>query len=488
MSSFKRRTPCKQVALPPGTRACPISTSTVLTSSGLPSLDDILGGGVPLSCSLAVLAPDSQTAYGELVQRYFVAQGIARRHRVCIVHEDALSFVKECMWMPTSSSNHPMPLVDEDDAVQNGEKIKIAWRYEQMKNFETTMRADGGLVTISLRSADHFCDTFDLTCRIPVSVLDEARDAKRLIPLNLTIDNNFELSMDGRIKQIKQVLATMPSTEVVRLCIPALGSPEWGEHCPAVRDIFLSRCSCLHSTQDILRFLYALRRLLRRYPHACACVSLAPHFCTDLWAGSGWVQKVGWVTDATISMSGFGGAHKLIFLFVSRFDGSPTANPALTALFPSHHGLVQIHKLPAPHSIIPTSDKCSTLRGLSSSAGASIGTGENNLAFKCMRKRLIFETMHLDFEGGMTERRTTPSSTAINLDVGPVHTHVGNTSTLASVAVEVEETSGDIKRALLEGHASQNTDSGATVTMPQQSKKAKKKVAFHSDKPDLYDF
>lgn len=354
------------------------------------------------------------------------------------------------------------------------------------------MRVDGGSVTISPRPADHFCDTFDLTCRIPVSVLDEACDGKRLILLNPTINNNQDLSMDGRIKQIKHVLATMPSTEVVRLCIPALGSPEWGDHCPAVRDAFLSKRSCPHGTQDILRFLYALRRLLRQYPHACACVSLAPHFCTDLWAGSGWVQKVGWVTDATISMSGFGGAHKLRFLFVSLCDDNPTANPTLTTLFPSHHGLVQVHKLPTPHSVIPTSDKCSTLRGLSSSAAASIGTGENNLAFKCMRKRLVFETMHLDFEGGMTERRTTPSSTAINLDVGLGHTHVGDkgdTSALASVGVEFEATSADIKSNSLEGRASsRNAESGATVSMPQKSKKAKKKVAFHADKPDLYDF
>lgn len=139
MSSFKRRTPSKHTALPPGTRTCSTSISTILTSSGISSLDDILGGGIPLSCSLAVLAPDSQSAYGELVQKYFITQGIANDHKVCIVHEDALSFVKECIWMPTPRSNHPTPLVDEDDAVQSGEKIKIAWRYEQMKKFETTV-------------------------------------------------------------------------------------------------------------------------------------------------------------------------------------------------------------------------------------------------------------------------------------------------------------------------------------------------------------
>lgn len=224
----------------------------------------------------------------------------------------------------------------------------------------------------------------------------------------------------------------------------------------------------------MLRFLYALRRMLRRYPHACACVSLAPHFCTDLWGGTGWIQKVGWMTDAAISLSGFGGAHELIFLCV-RVDDSAAANPAFTALFPSHHGLVQVHKLPAPHSILPTSDKYSTLRGLSSSAAANIGTGENNLAFKCTRKRLIFETMHLDLEGGVAERRTTPLSTAINLDAGLVHTHVTeNITGLASVAVELE---GGMKSRSLD------TECGGTRKL-----KAKKKVAFRAERPDLYDF
>jgi hypothetical protein len=31
---------------------------------------------------------------------------------------------------------------------------------------------------------------------------------------------------------------------------------------------------------------------------------------------------------------------------------------------------------------------------------------ENNIAFKCTRKRLVFETHHLDAEGGVGERRT----------------------------------------------------------------------------------
>ena len=79
------------------------------------------------------------------------------------------------------------------------------------------------------------------------------------------------------------------------------------------------------------------------------------------------------------------------------------ADPALSATFPSYHGLVTIHTLPAPHTVLPPSDKHSTLRG----SGVS---GENNIAFKCTRKRMLFETLHLDIEGGVGERRTTPRS------------------------------------------------------------------------------
>lgn len=73
-------------------------------------------------------------------------------------------------------------------------------------------------------------------------------------------------------------------------------------------------------------------------------------------------------------------------------------NPALAGLFPGHHGLVQTLRLPAPHTLLAPSDKFSQLRGLYA--------GENNLAFRCTRKRLLFETLHLDVEGGPGERRT----------------------------------------------------------------------------------
>ena len=139
MSSFKRKTGIK-TEVPVGTRPSPSSPSTFLTSTGIPSLDDILGGGLPLSCSALILAPDLHSAYGDLVHNYFLAQGLAVGHNLLLVGEDPLRVFEDCMWTP------PSFVAEEDkkelEADQQEEKIKIAWRYETMKQFQTTVESN----------------------------------------------------------------------------------------------------------------------------------------------------------------------------------------------------------------------------------------------------------------------------------------------------------------------------------------------------------
>ena len=143
MSSFKRRVTSKQSVQQRGTRIVP-GLSTVVTSTGIPSLDDILGGGLPLTCSQLILAPDVHSAYGELVQKYYVAQGLASGHTVVVVDDDARGFVEECMWTPgPSASTQTTAADDEEDesSKRHDTAIKIAWRYESMKQFQTTVSA-----------------------------------------------------------------------------------------------------------------------------------------------------------------------------------------------------------------------------------------------------------------------------------------------------------------------------------------------------------
>lgn len=101
-----------------------------------------------------------------------------------------------------------------------------------------------------------------------------------------------------------------------------------------------------------------------------------------------------------------------------------------------------------------------------------------------MRKRLIFETLHLDVEGGVGERRTTPATSAIALegarlpDLPTEETPKPKGVDVAAVEVRLE------KVELGVGHDAVPE----VVATPPKKAKAKKRVVFQSDRPDLYDF
>lgn len=217
---------------------------------------------------------------------------------------------------------------------------------------------------------------------------------------------------------------------------------------------------CRLQLKDILYFLHALRGLLRQHPNVCATICLCPHLATDSWGGLGWTKKMGWAVDACITLEAFTGEN---LGTVWNEINISIANPSLIAMFPSHHGLVRVHALPAPHTILAPSDKFSTLRGVASSASA--GGGENNLAFKCMRKRMLFETLHLDLEGGVGERRTTPATNTSTIERNKESDPRSKGEAVIRVAVEEERSAGILKKP-----------------------KTGKRVGFTSERPDLYDF
>jgi elongator complex protein 4 len=141
MSSFKRKDSSKQTTATvyPGTRASSASKLSIIASTGVVSLDDILGGGLPLSCLMLLAAPDVHSSYGELIQKYFTAQGLSDGHRVYIVGQDPDSFAKDIMWFPRSSTVSRDS--DEEGKAELSQKVKIAWRYEKMKQFQTIVES-----------------------------------------------------------------------------------------------------------------------------------------------------------------------------------------------------------------------------------------------------------------------------------------------------------------------------------------------------------
>jgi len=277
----------------------------------------------------------------------------------------------------------------------------------------------------------------------------------------------------------------------LRLSIPDLGDPRWGDPTPT----------------EILRFLYDLR-LIVRSTNVAVLVTLPPHLSSEppsflslsLTNADGWHQKIGFLTDGCLLFSSFG------------------ADPSLSTLFKTYHGAVRVIRAPSPHTLLAPSHKHSILRGLRASSSASTsssqvhtssvaagGTGENNLAFKCTRKRFVIETLHLDAEGGVGERRTSaPPSAALSHpavpESGDSHSHdehnkhVGlgsGTISHISSAHSGQPRYPTPPRSALEVaiHSASTISSPDMIQVQiQNQKKEKKKVAFHSDRPDLYDF
>lgn len=140
MSSFKRKTAQPTQKTLNGTKLSPAISSVLLTSSGIPSLDDILGGGIQLGTDLLILNSDPHSAHSDLIQKHFIAQGIAAKHDVHVLNPCAKILVESCMWSSTSTASVPSVATDDPDAAIIGEdKVKIAWRYERMQKFKTTV-------------------------------------------------------------------------------------------------------------------------------------------------------------------------------------------------------------------------------------------------------------------------------------------------------------------------------------------------------------
>ena len=102
----------------------------------------------------------------------------------------------------------------------------------------------------------------------------------------------------------------------IRICIPLLGSPGWGDIHPKVWMVFCSDplfLQCDTHTKDVLHFVYSLRTILRRYSHGCASVGLPPYMSVDSWGGAGWLNKLSWLFDASVTLVGFSGERKGLF-------------------------------------------------------------------------------------------------------------------------------------------------------------------------------
>ncbi|WVQ78667.1 hypothetical protein IAT38_000754 [Cryptococcus sp. DSM 104549] len=373
MPSFTRRLPPSNPP-PPGTSPSPIHSALPLLPTGLPSLDDLLGGGLPLSNLLLVLSPDTQSAWGRLVERYWIAQGLVSGQEGVVVGEEGegRAVVKGCMWVERGATAPGDGSESEGEGGVGGGERKIAWRYEKMGKYKTTVGGSGPQLS--------------LMTPLPSETLDAIHTSRQMtyIPLDPPLASSSTSSpaasvLDAALKGVYDRIAAAKKGQAVRVTVHELGSLDWGEV----------------SLAEVHRFIHSLRAIIASKP-AAVLLTIPASFIDRLGSSmrESAVKELAWAVDACVELKGF------------------ADDPTLPPLFPTTHGLLTLHSFPTSHALLPSTLKHSTLLGVSQTSSAAPGggggggAGENNLGFKLRRKRFVVETVHLGVEGGVGERRT----------------------------------------------------------------------------------
>ncbi|OMJ19848.1 Elongator complex protein 4 [Smittium culicis] len=352
-------------ALPPGTKFVP-QNSLVLVSTGIPSLDDVLGGGLAIGSILLVLQ-DRFTGYAQTLQAIFEAQAVSANHKLFVAKPDINSKTDLLLPQKISSQNtltQPPP-VSKD--------MKIAWRYNNLAQVDPS---------ISQQSYSH---DFDLSKNIPIPELQTA-DINTLDLLDLNPKSPY-LSLFKSISQFVEngyssLDPNKPTTtrNVSRISIHSLGSSFFQNS----------------SQQDILQFFSALKGLLR-YSYSTCMITIPATFPANTSSStkSSILKRIQSHCDCVIELDSFEGSYSNPTKLLSSQNNTSNIQN-------DYHGLFHIHKLPTLNTLVPAASKLSIL-------AKSGGGSSNNLAFKLRRKKFSIETYHLPIEGGSNERRV-PSS------------------------------------------------------------------------------
>jgi hypothetical protein len=120
---------------PTGVRPSPIDGRPT-TSTGTPSLDGILAGhaGLPLGNSI-LIEESGTTDYAGALLRFYAAEGVVQGHKVHVVGMGEV-WGRELPGISEGKSDEKRREVKE-----RSEKMKIAWRYEGLGQFETARGA-----------------------------------------------------------------------------------------------------------------------------------------------------------------------------------------------------------------------------------------------------------------------------------------------------------------------------------------------------------
>ncbi|XP_063233195.1 elongator complex protein 4 [Bacillus rossius redtenbacheri] len=282
-----------------------IQNAQLLTSSGVPSLDYIVGGGLPVG-TITLIEEDKYGHYARLLVKYFLAEGIVCGHSLLVASQD-VSPQKLVSELPAPAGDDAPP-----DAPATDEKMTIAWRYQNLP------------AVPSSPAAPRFGRHFDLSQTMAPEQLGAADisywpcdDGRSPSP------GGFENpAYRGLLEAVRGRIAaggfavSAPGEKpgVLRIAVASLGSPLWGR-----------------SPADLQLFLYCLRALLRS-AYAVCLLTVPAHLFREPWLAG----RCEHLADTVLGLESFAGTERAV-------------HPA----FKDYHGLLHLRKLPAVSTLAP---------------------------------------------------------------------------------------------------------------------------------------
>ena len=230
MSSFRQ---FSGYSAPPGVK----NNRHPQISSGIQSLDDLLGGGLFLG-TITMIKQDRWTDYSSLILKYFMAQGVVCGHQGMIVSldSDPNLFKDGLMGLSKSKSGQNNQCLNDSKNTINirskpmtrqlgelrNDQMKIAWRYQNLGSVSSDFYQNAPVDQL-------YCSSFDLTTKLDKDKDDLLKTVDESVLENQSQEGIF-LNL---LKLIKSELESLSSIKkdspksVLRIGIDSFGSSLW---------------------------------------------------------------------------------------------------------------------------------------------------------------------------------------------------------------------------------------------------------------------